>query len=118
MDYDITNEDRQGLQECLLILIDDYIDNNIKLYSNEKFLTEVYVAIFDITKKLYCIEIVPEFIIRSVLNDSMSYYFKTVGIPRSDRSCGRAIPPGDPDASNPEPQGGTGHLANPDNGRN
>jgi len=83
MDYDITNEDRQGLQECLLILIDDYIDNNIKLYSNEKFLTEVYVAIFDITKKLYCIEIVPEFIIRSVLNDSMSYYFKTVGIPRS-----------------------------------
>jgi len=83
MDYDVTNEDRQDLQEFMLALIDDYINNNVKLYAAEKFLTELYVAVFDLASELYSIEIIPECIIRSVLNESMNYYFKTVGISRS-----------------------------------
>ena len=79
----ITNEDRESLQECVLHLIDDYIEKNIESYKENKFLTEIYIAIYEILKDLYDIEIITEQFLREILNDSIGYYFKTIGIPRS-----------------------------------
>ena len=75
MDDNITHEDREDINEGLLILIDDYVEKNIQLYKKPSFLTDIYVAVFEVAKELHDTEIISEQLLRSILNDSIIYYF-------------------------------------------
>ena len=79
----ITDEDRESLKECILDLIDDYINKNPQLMQEEKWSMELYFVILDLGKKIYDIEIISEQFLRSEINNCIEFYFQTVGIPRS-----------------------------------
>ena len=77
------HSDISNIQENILLLIDNYIEDNIKLYKYPNFITDLYISIFNILKELYNNEIISHSFLQDVLNISIDYYFETIGIPRS-----------------------------------
>ena len=70
--------------ETILFLIDEYIKNNINLYSRENFNNILFNAIYDLLELTYAhILNIDENNIIEILNDNIEYYFSTIRLPRS-----------------------------------
>lgn len=80
----LTNEDKEQLVETCGFLIEDYINQNINIYSDPNFIELLHNAIFDIIILQMSFCITDEFAeeeIHEVVNKSMSIYFTHV-LPR------------------------------------
>ena len=83
MEEVINENDQQSIIECILYLIDDYLEKNLKMYKEDKFIDEIYNAIFTIVKDIYDINIISTRLLHYLVNYSIEYYFNTINLPRS-----------------------------------
>ena len=71
-------DDLLNIDESILLLIDEFIHNNLKFFCKYDFNEKIINYVFDNIIILVYIENLWD-----IINENLKYYFQTIGIPRS-----------------------------------